>query len=627
MKKATKIAFGKFLSRSDSENGIVLINNKDSESAKGFGTFSKCCAEKSDVNNQNEKKNNSMETIIGFSEFGKKKARQFNLMALVETARSRSSELSEESSLGNVLLKNQEDEFIDPLPTSSYHQKFDDSGSENSDELDNIEDYELLSNRIPLSQEVSMNHGTRAVIALDLDSAGGRLVSGSIDYQLNLWDFAGMDKSLQSFRKLQPMENHPIRCLQFSATGEFILVISGSSQAKLLDRDGFEKMECVKGDMYITDMSRTKGHIGGLTAGAWHPVHRQQFATSSLDSTIRIWECFRGRQQKQVIKTRAEGGLKTCPTSITYNRDGSLLAAGCNDGSIQMWDTRKSFAKTVHCVRDAHQKGVEISGLKFSYLGQSFATRSVDDTMKLWDMRNFKKPLTTFSDLPARYDTTNCCFSPNDELLLTGEALNKNRNLTKLYFFSTKTFELVHTYPVSSSHLSRVFWHPKINQIFVGCGDGIIKVLYDEKLSSRGAKQCISKLYSKRKESEVVGNLQIITPHALPLFRQERSRSHRRQLEKDRADPVKSRRPDLPITSGQGGRVLEGGSTLSSYVIRNLGLSKRVEDDQNPRDAILKFAAEAAENPYYITPAYNKTQPKPIFARSVEPEEKKKRTQ
>lgn len=85
-------------------------------------------------------------------------------------------------------------------------------------------------------------------------------------------------------------------------------------------------------------------------------------------------------------------------------------------------------------------------------------------------------------------------------------------------------------------------------------------------------------------------------------------------MEKDRLDPIKSRRPDLPITSGQGGRVASSGGTLSSYVIRNLGLSKRVDDDQDPREAILKYAKEAEDNPYWITPAYAKTQPNVILS-------------
>lgn len=65
-----------------------------------------------------------------------------------------------------------------------------------------------------------------------------------------------MDSSLRSFRTLQPCENHPIKALQYSATGDSILVVSGAAQAKVLDRDGFEVLECVKGDQYITDMAR-----------------------------------------------------------------------------------------------------------------------------------------------------------------------------------------------------------------------------------------------------------------------------------------------------------------------------------------------------------------------------------
>lgn len=77
-----------------------------------------------------------------------------------------------------------------------------------------------------------------------------------------------------------------------------------------------------------------------------------------------------------------------------------------------------------------------------------------------------------------------------------------------------------------------------------------------------------------------------------------------------------------------GGRVASSGGTLSSYVIRNLGLSKRIEDDQDPREAILKYAKEAEEDPYWIAPAYSKTQPKPIYSANVndgegEPEAKK----
>jgi len=39
-----------------------------------------------------------------------------------------------------------------------------------------------------------------------LDVSGARLVTGGYDYDVKLWDFAGMDASLQSFRKCTPCE-------------------------------------------------------------------------------------------------------------------------------------------------------------------------------------------------------------------------------------------------------------------------------------------------------------------------------------------------------------------------------------------------------------------------------------
>lgn len=319
------------------------------------------------------------------------------------------------------------------------------------------------------------------------------------------------------------------------------------------------------------------------------------------------------KEQKQVIKTRDKGGLKTAPTACTFNRDGTLIAAGCIDGSVQMWDTRKMFVNTTHCIRNAHVAGSEISSINFSYLGSTFVTRCCDETMKLWDMRNMKNPIQVFGGLFSRYDTCDAIFSPDDSMIITGESLDKNKDYANLYFYDTKTFECINQLPITNSHIIKVLWHPKLNQIFVGTGNGIVKGYYDENRSMRGAKLCIVKNYRKKKQTEISGSIQIITPHALPLFRQEKNRSLRKQMEKNRLDPVLSRRPDLPITSGQGGRVVSSGGTLSSYVIRNLGLSKRVNDDKNPREAILKYAKEAEENPYWIAPAYQKTQPKPIF--------------
>ena len=54
-------------------------------------------------------------------------------------------------------------------------------------------------------------------------------------------------------------------------------------QVLVLDKDGYEKAECVNGDQYLTDMSKTKGHVAGLESGSWHPRDKQEFLTCSKD--------------------------------------------------------------------------------------------------------------------------------------------------------------------------------------------------------------------------------------------------------------------------------------------------------------------------------------------------------
>jgi hypothetical protein len=60
-------------------------------------------------------------------------------------------------------------------------------------------------------------------------------------------------------------------------------IISLFLQAKVVDRDGGELLECIKGDQYIVDMSQTKGHVSALTGGQFHPKQKEIFLTCGDD--------------------------------------------------------------------------------------------------------------------------------------------------------------------------------------------------------------------------------------------------------------------------------------------------------------------------------------------------------
>lgn len=158
-------------------------------------------------------------------------------------------------SADTLSVKNNAD-IADEKSTRSKNDNNKDNESDDDDDEDDEsnDDDDSKDINIPIACQVSLNHGTKAVTALCIDPPGVRLASGSVDYEVRLWDFAGMDQTLQSFRTLNPCGNHPIKFLKYSPTGDRLLVISGMSQAKVLDRDGHELWECVKGDQYISDM-------------------------------------------------------------------------------------------------------------------------------------------------------------------------------------------------------------------------------------------------------------------------------------------------------------------------------------------------------------------------------------
>lgn len=62
----------------------------------------------------------------------------------------------------------------------------------------------------------------------------------------------------------------------------------------------------------------------------------------------------------------------------------------------------------------------------------------------------------------------------------------------------------------------------------------------------------------------------------------------------------------MSVVIGKDGRVANKGGTLSQFVVQQMVLRKPDERDKDPRAAILRHAKEAAENPFWVDPAYKK---------------------
>lgn len=171
------------------------------------------------------------------------------------------------------------------------------------------------------------------------------------------------------------------------------------------------------------------------------------------------------------------------------------------------------------------------------------------------------------------YPGTNAVFSPDEKYVLTGVGATSKAGQGRLLFLSRTDLSVVKALEMESTPV-KVVWHSKINQIVAGLSNGTISVLYSPDASTHGAKLLLSKGAPKRPTvedlSDALAAPTILTPHALPMFKDGDGivKGTKRKREKDRLDPRKSRRPELPVTGpGKGGRV---GASATQHIVQNL---------------------------------------------------------
>lgn len=464
-----------------------------------------------------------------------------------------------------------------------------DSDGSDSDDLGPEPPGPDINSYLPIEETVELKDHKKAVSALSVDPAGARVATGSFDYDIKLWDFGGMTQSFQPFQTFEPEESHIIKDLAWSHNGEKLLVAPGTAQPKMFDRNGEELATYKKGDVYIRDMKNTAGHVSELTSSFWSPTDRNTFATSSTDSTIRLWDAEQTTRQKTVVVVKSkERGTRTRVTCSGFSADGKMLGAGCLDGALHLWSTTGTYSRPNATIEGAHERNSDISSISFTKDGRTLASRGCDGTVKLWDVRNFRKPLAERKGLLNSFAQTNVIFSPDDNFVLTGtssERAHDDENgdlgsITKpgsIQVLSRSDLSTLQTVDMKDDRSSviKVEWHPRINQLLASTAQGIVHLYYSPTASTRGALLCVSKKSRVRRRSieEEFGHIDgpIIAPDEDDF--DERGlgtgfMAKKRRMEKVRQDPVASRLPERPLEGrGQGGRI---GSAATQYMVQSI---------------------------------------------------------
>lgn len=380
--------------------------------------------------------------------------------------------------------------------------------------------------KIPIANQIDLTGHEKAVSCLSIEPAGNRVVTGSYDYSVKMYDFGGMDSRHRAFKSIEAQENHMVVAISHSPSGDRFIAATGSAQPKIYDREGKELIKFVRGDMYLRDLSNTKGHTMEVSGAQWHPTEKEVVLTCSLDGSLRIWDLigestFGCLVNKHVLKVRGlNGANRLGVTSCCFSPSAMKIVGGAADGSVHIWNERKIYSKADIVLRHPACADSPITSVVVMNDNNTLAARSASGHVFLWDIRNAttaKAPIKVFSDLQNDYPTANVAFSPDGTLLCCGTspvttvrtnaftktgassssssskctstetaplapapAPETEASKSRLYFFDVagpSTAPALSIAMALGATAIMVKWHPGTNQILCTLSSGAVRVL------------------------------------------------------------------------------------------------------------------------------------------------------
>lgn len=167
------------------------------------------------------------------------------------------------------------------------------------------------------------------------------------------------------------------------------------------DPDGGENQQIMKIKNYSVELGE---HEGPIAMADWWS-NGSQLVTASWDRTVKLWDV----EKASVIHTLEGHELEI--THVSTHSGQRLIVTSSQDTTFRLWDFRQPYMQSVN-VFQGHTDTV--TSAVFTHKADHVVSGSDDRTVKVWDLKNMRSPLTTM-----RLDSAvnRLSLSPNQNLI------------------------------------------------------------------------------------------------------------------------------------------------------------------------------------------------------------------
>ncbi len=212
---------------------------------------------------------------------------------------------------------------------------------------------------------LSLSGHTDAVLAVAINDEGTQVASASADGMVKVWD-------IESGLPIYTLTGHKGAALCVAFSGDGTRVVSGG-------RDGTIKVWDLEDGKEAYALA---GHIGGV-GGIAINMDATRLVSGGADGMLKIWDALAGKEL-QTLK-----GHTAAVACVALSADGRRYASGCVDGSVKVWDAR--IRQETPTLKDLTHS---VDTVAITTDGRTIVSGSRDGKVMVWDRLSTLKPAT-----------------------------------------------------------------------------------------------------------------------------------------------------------------------------------------------------------------------------------------